>query len=247
LDIKVLIADDDIGMRTVLKKAIEKIEGFMVVGEAEDGEAVLLLFERHRPGVVFLDVEMPHITGIECAKSIMDIDPKTIIIFVTAHEEYMPEAFDVYAFDYLVKPFKMSRLIKTLERIKRTSAEKPHGNGGNFAETQGAPKKLMVRSKEGISFVDMYEIILIQREDRSTVIYTKNERFITSESLGSLEKRLDGRSFFRCHKSYIINLNAISKIYPYGRWTYIAKLKGIDKDALMTRDKYDEINRIFSR
>jgi two-component system LytT family response regulator len=246
LDIKVLIADDDTGMRTVLKKAVEKVEGFKVTGEAEDGEAVLLLFERHRPDVVFLDVEMPHVTGIECAKSIVDIEPKTIIIFVTAHEEYMPEAFDVYAFDYLVKPFKVSRLIKTLERIKRTSAEKPRGNGASSAETQGTLNKLMVRNKEGVSLVDMYEIILIQREDRSTVIYTKNERFVTSESLGSLEKRLDGRSFFRCHKSYIINLNAVSKIYPYGRWTYIVKLKGIDKDALITQDKYDELKRIFS-
>lgn len=246
MDIKVLIADDDNGMRTVLKKAVGKIEGFKVVGEAEDGEAVLLLFKEHHPGVVFLDVEMPQVTGIECAKSIMDIEPKTVIIFVTAHEEYMPEAFDVYAFDYLVKPFKVSRLIKTLERIKKTNTEKPHGNGTSFAKTQGALKKLMVRSKEGISLVDMYEIILIQREDRSTVIYTKNERFATSESLSSLEKRLDDRLFFRCHKSYLINLNAVSKIYPYGRWTYIVKLKGIDKDALITHDKYDELNRIFS-
>jgi two-component system LytT family response regulator len=246
LDIKVLIADDDTGMRTVLKKAVEKVDGFKVVGEAEDGEAVLLLFERLRPDVVFLDVEMPHVTGVECAKSIVDIEPKTVIIFVTAHEQYMPEAFDVYAFDYLVKPFKVSRLIKTLERIKRTSAEKPHNKDASSAETQGTLKKLMVRNKEGISLVDMYEIILIQRENRSTVIYTKSESFTTSESLGSLEKRLDGRTFFRCHKSYIINLNAVSKIYPYGRWTYIVKLKGIDKDALITQDKYDELKRIFS-
>lgn len=241
-----LIADDDNGMRTVLKKAVEKVEGFKVVGEAEDGEAVLPLFERRRPGVVFLDVEMPRVTGIECAKNIMDIEPKTIIIFVTAHEEYMPEAFGVYAFDYLVKPFKISRLIKTLERIKRISTEKPHGNGTSIDKAQGTLKKLMVRNKEGISLVDMCEIILIQREDRNTVIYAKDERFTTSESLGSLEKRLDDRSFFRCHKSYIINLNAISKIQPYGRWTYIVKLKGIDKDALITHDKYDELNKIFS-
>lgn len=246
MDIKVLIADDDNGIRTVLKKAVEKVEGFKVVGEAEDGGAVLLLFKKHHPGVVFLDVEMPQVTGIECAKNIMDIEPKTVIVFVTAHEEYMPEAFDVYAFDYLVKPFKVSRLIKTLERIKRTRTEKPHGNGTSFAKTQGKLKKLMVRNKEGINLVDMYEIILIQREDRSTVIYTNNEHYATSESLSSLEKRLDDRLFFRCHKSYIINLNAISKIYPYGRWTYILKLRGIDKDALITHDKYDELNRIFS-
>lgn len=246
MSIRVLIADDDTGMRLVLKKAIEKADSFMIAGEAEDGDAALRLFDSLRPEVVFLDVEMPLVSGIECAKKIADIDPKTIIIFATAHGEYMPDAFEVYAFDYLVKPFKIDRLNQTLERIISLEAAKPRITVTRPPNPARAPEKLIIRNKEGISLVDMDEIILIQREDRSTVIYTSQERFTTSEGLSELEEKLDSDSFFRCHKSYIINLNAISRIYPYGRWTYIVKLKGTDRDALLTHDKYEELEKLFA-
>lgn len=242
---KVLIVDDEVGMRLILKKAIEKDNDFAIAGEAEDGEAALLLFIELRPEVVFLDVEMPLLNGIECAKKITDIDPKVIIIFVTAHEEYMPEAFEVYAFDYLVKPFKVSRLSQTLDRIKNAGEIRTPTFDNIITSLPGIPNKLMIKNKESISFVDADEIILIQREDRSTVIYTQHDRFVTSEALGELEERLGRDLFFRCHKSYIINLGAISKIVPYGRWTYIVKLKGTEKDALLTREKYEELEKRF--
>lgn len=245
MSIKVLIVDDEVGMRLILKKAIEKDNDLTIAGEAEDGEAALRLFIELRPEVVFLDVEMPLLNGIECAKKITDIDPKVIIIFVTAHEEYMPEAFEVYAFDYLVKPFKVSRLNQTLDRIKNAGEIRTPTFDNIVTSLPGIPNKLMIKNKESISFVDADEIILIQREDRSTVIYTQHDRFVTSEALGELEERLGSDLFFRCHKSYIINLGAISKIVPYGRWTYIVKLKGTEKDALLTREKYEELEKRF--
>ena len=245
MNCSVLIADDDMGMRLVLKKAIEKAGGFSIIGEAEDGDTALRLFEEHRPGVVFLDIEMPVVSGVECAKKIAAVDPGTIIIFATAHEEYMPEAFEVYAFDYLVKPFRVERLKQTLERIKLARAAKKDAAGGNQPKAAGMPEKLMIRNKDGISLINMEDIILIQREDRSTVIYTRRDRFTSSEGLSELEEKLNRGLFFRCHKSYIINLGAISKLYPYGRWTYIVKLAGIDKDALLTHEKYEELEKLF--
>lgn len=247
LTFKVLIADDDKGMRLVLKKALSKVEGFEIIGEAEDGNAALCFSESLKPDVIFMDVEMPFLNGIECAKRIMDINPKTIIIFATAHEEYMPDAFEVYAFDYLVKPFKLDRINQTLERIKSLSINyneqpvKQIGNPGKVLD------KLIVKNKEGISFINMNEIILIQREDRSTAIYTTNEKYITSDSLSELEARLDSSIFFRSHKSYIINLLLIHKIYPYGRWTYVVKLRNTDKDALLTYERYEELQKLFER
>ncbi len=245
MGISVLIADDDIGMRLVIRKAIDKSGEFEIVGEAEDGDAALRLFEKQRPDVVFLDVEMPVLNGVECAKKIADIDPKTVIIFATAHEEYMPEAFEVYAFDYLVKPFKVERLYHTLERIENAAIIKNDVLVKKTPDFPKTPGKLMIRNRDGISLVDMAEILLIQREDRSSVIYTAQDRYTTSEGLSELEDKLDKNLFFRCHKSYIINLGAVSKIYPYGRWTYIMKLKGIDKDALLTHEKYEELEKLF--
>jgi two-component system LytT family response regulator len=106
-------------------------------------------------------------------------------------------------------------------------------------------EKLLIKNKEGISFIDTDEIIIVQREDRSTVIYTKDNSYVTSEGLSEIEDRLDETKFLRTHKSYIVNLSMIHKIYPYGRWTYIVKLKNTDKDALLTHDKYEELKRIF--
>jgi two-component system LytT family response regulator len=245
LSIRVLIADDDGGMRLVLKKAVEKYGGFVIAGEAEDGGAALRIFESQRPEVVFLDVEMPVMTGTECAKRIADIDPRAIIIFATAHEGYMPEAFEVYAFDYLVKPFKLQRLGQTLERIKGISSLRQDVSENKVIRSANVPRKLIIRNKESISFVDMEEIILVQREDRATAIYTVQDRFVTSDNLGDVEQKLDESMFIRCHKSYIININYIDKIYPYGRWTYIVKLKGTDRDALMTRESFDRLENIL--
>lgn len=245
MDYKVLIADDNAGMRTLLKKAVLKIDGLELIGEAEDGNTAFTLAEELRPDIIFMDVEMPGISGIECAKKVMDVNPKTIIIFATAHPEYMPDAFEVYAFDYMVKPFKMDRIRQTLERIKSLKHELGESTVKHSPIQTKSLDKLIVKNKEGMSFISMDDIILIQREDRNTAIYTSDERYITSESLSELEERLDKGVFFRSHKSYIINLSMIHKIYPYGRWTYVIKLKNTEKDALITHEKYDELQKMF--
>lgn len=246
MDIKVLIVDDEKGIRTVIKKILEKSGGFEVVGDIDNGEEAIDIFNELRPEVVFIDVEIPGCSGIECAKRLADIEPKTIIIFATAHQEYMSEAFQLYAFDYLVKPFKIDRVMQTLDRIK--SLNKPNYGDGidKIIKYEKGLDKLMIKNKEGISFVDTNEIMLIQREESSTVIYTKTDSFTTSISLSDIEDKLDKNQFFRSHKSYIINLSLITKIYPYGRWTYVVKLKNTDKDALLTHEKYEEIKKLFS-
>ena len=96
-----------------------------------------------------------------------------------------------------------------------------------------------------MSFVDINDIILAQRENSSTVIYTKKDSFVTTASLSDIEAKLEPEQFLRSHKSYLINLSQITKIEPYGRWTYIVKFKDIEKDALLTVDKYEEIKRRF--
>lgn len=247
LNFRVLIADDDAGMRLVLKKALSKVEGFELIGEAEDGNAAFCFSESLKPDVIFMDVEMPLLSGIECAKKVLDINPKTIIIIATAHEEYMSEAFGVYAFDYLVKPFKLERVNQTLERIKNLSGNLKEQPVKQLGNPNKALEKLVVKNKEGINFINMDEIILIQREDRSTAIYTSDERYVTSDGLSDLEERLDSSIFFRSHKSYIINLLMIHKIFPYGRWTYVVKLKNTDKDALLTHERYEELQKMFER
>ncbi|MGN0794304.1 MAG: LytR/AlgR family response regulator transcription factor [Aristaeellaceae bacterium] len=253
--IKVIIADDNEDMRRIERKMIGKVEGFELVGEAKDGLELLELVEKLHPQIVFLDVEMPGKTGVEAARVIQDMDPGIIMIFATAHDQYMGDAFEVYAFDYLIKPFKVDRVLKTLERARdRLNPDKdeaPLPVPAAPAEARKPAARLMLHHKEGVSFVNTEDIVLIQREDRATVIYTAGDdqpgcRYVTGDSLSETEARLDPNVFFRCHKSYIINLNYISNITPYGRWTYVVRLKGIQQDALITHEKYEELEKLFS-
>ena len=252
-EIRVIIADDQEGMRMILRKMIAKVDGFKLCAEADSGDKVMALVEQHKPHVCFLDVEMPGMTGLECAKAIQDTDPHTIIVFATAHDDYMAQAFEVYAFDYMVKPFKLERVMKTLDRIRqvmlmRCAERQPQEVPAAVVRPRGiASGRIMLHHKEGVNFINQADILLVQRENRSTVLYAaEGRRFETSEALGDVEDRLDPKIFFRCHKSYIINLNVIDSITPYGRWTYVGHLAGTTQDALITHEKYEELEKLFS-
>lgn len=251
--IPVVIADDDEGMRAIMRKMIGRVDGFELRGEATDGKELLELVEEVKPQLAFLDVEMPQMSGVEAARIIQDTDPSIILVFATAHDQYMADAFEVYAFDYLVKPFKLERVMRTLERardvILRRAQDEPVPNPTQNAipRAKAAAGRLMLRHREGVNFVAMEDILLVQRENRATVLYMKGGgRFVTSESLGDIEDRLDPDIFYRCHKSYIINLREIDNITPYGRWTYVVRLCGTQQDALITHERYEELEKMFS-
>lgn len=165
----------------------------------------------------------------------------------------MSDAFQVYAADYLVKPFKVERVEQTLERICTHSrggdAHPPEDNYQHSLQEmlrrEKGLDKLLIKGKEAVHLLDIKEIILIQREERNTAVYTATNHYLTSDTLNELEERLDKTLFFRCHKSYIINLAMIQDIYPYGRWTYLVKLKNTDRDALLTSERYGELEKIF--
>ena len=202
--IRVLIADDNADMRRIERMMISRAEGFEIVGEAEDGVQLLTLVEQEKPQLVFLDVEMPGKTGVECARVIQDMNPAIVLIFATAHDEYMGDAFEVYAFDYLLKPFKKERVMQTLERAKKRIRHQTDGETPLPVHPTPHPVsgRLMLHHKDGVSFLNVSDIVLVQREDRTTVFYTASgERYVTSDSLSDTEARLDPSIFFRCHKS----------------------------------------------
>lgn len=240
--IKIMLVDDEPGVRLLLRKIIEKQDAFEIVGECENLTDAVMLFNRTQPEVVFLDIEIDGASGIECARIIADLAPKTKIIFATAHAEYMPEAFDVYAFDYLVKPFNVERVNQTLERIRGMVLPE---KGKEEVRREGGLDRLLIKGKESACFVDTSDIVLVQREEGSTVIYTEVDSFITSAGLTEIEAKLNPELFMRSHKSYLINVSKVKRIEPYGRWTYIVTFKNLDKDALITAEKYEELKRRY--
>ncbi len=235
--ISVLIVDDNEKMAQILKSAIENQSGFEVKAVGSDGESGLALFDEYKTEVVFMDIEMPGMSGIDCAKEILIREPDTYIVFSTAYTQYMGEAFEMYAFDYMLKPFKLDRLRGTLTRISDllNRDEKPVIK----------LDKLLLKNRDGMSFVDIDEIMLVFREGSRTKLITRRSSYTTNMNLNTIEEKLVGEAFMRTHKSYIVNLKHISEILPYGRWTHVVKLKGLREDALITHEKMQRLEELL--
>jgi len=240
--LKLLIADDDDAMRLVLKKAVARHEGLNLVADVASGHEAVAKFEALGPDVAFLDVDMPGLDGVETARMILDMNPRCAIVFITAHDSYMKDAFELYAFDYIVKPFKLERLDKTIERIL--------GQKHAIVSDQKAPDKhlgdeLLFKVRDGMVVVKKQDILMIERQNRQTVIITKHGEFAFNKTLQEVEGILDDHDFVRSHKSYIIRLSAIKSLEIYGRWTYVVKFNGTDHDALITKEKAKDLEKRF--
>ncbi len=244
--IKICIIEDEPDIRRLLRKIIEKQEGFEVVAESGDFASAIADFATFKPDVAFVDIDLNGQSGLECARVMTELNPKLKVIFATAHSEYMANAFEIYAFDYLVKPFNVERVVKTLSRIKgeKGTVILP-GESESLGQSEQFSDRLLIKGKEQVTFVDKTDIIYIERTESTTNIVTKDQVYVTSIGLGSLEEKLNPVEFKRSHKSYIINVSRITRIEPYGRWSFVVKFKDTSGTALMTAKSYEEIRKLF--
>ena len=121
--LKVLIADDDPNMRLVIKKVLEEMDDIQVEGEADNGIDLIKMSEKLLPDIIFLDIDMPEKSGIDAAREIFHTNPHISFVFVTAYNNYTREAFELYAVDYLVKPFNLNRIKQTIEKISKSKSK----------------------------------------------------------------------------------------------------------------------------
>lgn len=246
--LKVIIADDDPLMRRILKHVLTKISGVDIVGEAEDGRKLVDMVEQLEPEVIFLDVDMPEVNGVEASKEIFDINPNIFLVFATGFNCYAREAFEVYAFDYLTKPFDLERVRQTVKRIKELKAEKEQV--GLLKREKPLPReenlKLKVLSNDKSTFINVSDIIFITRNERKTMIYATGEMVVqTYEPLQKFEECLKKHRFFRCHKGFIINPDMVMELSPWGNKTYLVKLANTKETALMTLEHAKEFQNRY--
>lgn len=247
--IKVMLIDDEPEIRKLLHKMVEKQPDYQVVSESGDFSGAMIDFAKYKPDVVFMDIDLNGESGLECARVLTELAPKLKIIFATAHSEYMANAFEIYAFDYLVKPFNMERVVKTLDRIRSSMAENVSAKEAmpdRLVKPEHYKNKLFIKGKEQVCLLDIEEVILVERLEGYTSIVTAGGRHRTSISLSEIEEKLNTGEFMRCHKSYIINISQIVKIEPYGRWTYVVKFKDTTETALMTAQNFEKIKKMFA-
>lgn len=235
--IRMLIVDDERYAREELTYLLGKFPGVQVVGEAESGEAAILKALQLQPDVVFLDVEMPKMNGIEAAKTLVELKKVPLIIFATAYPQFAAEAFRINATDYLLKPYDEGQLEQTIARIEKTLHPAP------LAETAEKPGKLAVETGGDIDYILPQEILYIYRDEKVTKIITQTADYEVRTTLKELESRLVPYSFFRIHKGYLVNLKYVSRLTPWFNGAYQLELEGLDEKLSVSRNYVKDLRQ----
>ncbi|MGM0902271.1 MAG: LytR/AlgR family response regulator transcription factor [Bacillota bacterium] len=218
--IKTLIVDDERYSRDELKHLLQSFPSIQIVGEAESGEAAIMKVLQFQPDVVFLDVEMPKMNGMAAAKALMELKKSPLVVFTTAYPQFAAEAFRYDAVDYLLKPYDEELLQETVERIEKKFSPPVGYDAGKGAA------KLAVESEGEIFYLEPKEILYMFREEKVTKIITRNGEFEIKTPLKDLESRLNNYSFFRIHKSYLVNLEHVTRLTPWFNGAYQLEIEG---------------------
>lgn len=228
--IKILIVDDERYSREELKHLLGQYHSIQVIGEAASGEEALVACMQQQPDVVFLDIEMPKMNGLEVARHLKELKKSPLIVFATAYPNFAVEAFRHDAVDYLLKPYEEEQLEQTIQRLNKLL------NGEKEFPSPSSSSKLSVEHDGEIHFLDPLDILYISREDRISRIYTKDSNYESKLALKDLEERLASFPFFRIHKSYLVNLNYVSKMIPWFNGAYMLELTNSTEKLSVSRN-----------
>ena len=247
--LKIIIADDDEPICNFLSNILCTFEGVAVAGKANDGSKLLEMVKDTGPDAVFLDIQMPGLDGLSAVPLMQRQHPGVFIVFITAHARYAAEAFDLDAVDYLIKPLNRERIGRALEKLMRYKAmqtaggksfRSPAGSGGGSKTTPDSHNRLIVKNGHGMIIINADSIIFIEKAGKKCVIHTDSGLHETPEQLLCIEQRLDPDWFFRCHKSYIININYVEKVLPYADRAYELTFHNYPAKVTMRREKFEE-------
>ncbi|NQU34478.1 MAG: response regulator transcription factor [Bacteroidetes bacterium] len=233
--LRTVIIEDEAPARDLVKAYIKTNENIELVGECQDGFTGVKTIMETKPDLIFLDIQMPKLTGFEMIE-LLDEVPE--IIFTTAYDQFAIKAFELSAVDYLMKPFSRDRFNEAVNKVlarlesRVESAEKiriTNKNIENFTnlkrESIEQIERLFVKTGTKIDVVPVDTIIKIEAQDDYVEIYTADKKYLKNDTMNYLEKVLPQKTFTRVHRSHIINLNQINKIEKYGKESYVVILK----------------------
>ena len=239
-DLRAVLVDDEQLARDELGYLLGQMGGVDVIGQAGNGVEALTTITRLQPDVVFLDVQMPGLTGFEVARRLIDGRAASQIIFVTAYDQHAIEAFEVNAVDYLLKPVDQARLEQAVNRARRRiQIERPSGAASTsvsqadlekivrlVSERQHRRERVAIKVGERFMLVQAEEIIYASLlEEGITVVTNQHTGTSNYRTLDDLQERLDSSVFWRVHRSHLVNINKIKEIVPWFSRNYILRMK----------------------
>lgn len=234
-----IVVDDEYPAREELKHFIREFSNIDIDDEFEDSIEALEYIEKNRPDIIFLDINMPKLDGVALARIINNFQKKSFVVFITAYKEHAVDAFEIKAFDYILKPYSEERIIRTLRQLEALE---------NKEEKQNTPcigNKIALRKNNKLKVIDICDICYCEAKERDTLIYTINDSYIENCSISEIYKKLPPNMFFKTHRSYIVNLEKVVEIIPWFNNTYMIKLKGIEGEIPVSRNNINSFKHLM--
>lgn len=224
--IKVIIIEDEELGRELIKNYLKDREDIEIIAECENGFEGIKQIQEKKPDLIFLDIQMPKLNGFEMLE-ILDDRPE--VIFTTAYNQYAIQAFELNAIDYLLKPFSRERLIEALDKARKRLLSK-QSQSEKIRNLVQQPleeiiRRVVVKSNSKIHVIPVDKIRYLEAQDDYVMIYTLDGKHLKQATMKYFEKHLDPDEFMRVHRSYIIRLEQVVQLEPYGKDNYVAKLK----------------------
>jgi len=241
--LRVLIVDDEPPARDKLRRWLAEPPDLELVGECADGIAAAAAIDRLAPDVVFLDIQMPGLSGLEVAAQ-LEPEAAPLIVFVTAFDEHAIKAFELDAVDYLLKPYDKARLHKSLERLRGRRDPAVASAAVRVARQRvGASQRLLVPRGEGVEILDAHAIHWLEADDNYVHVHTAGHTFMLRRTLADLLAQL-GERFVRIHKSAAVNLAEVKALSPLFKGDHEIELQSGQKLRLSRRFKDELFGRV---
>jgi two-component system LytT family response regulator len=251
--IRTLIVDDESLARERIRDMLASDPGIEIIAECANGQQAIEVIQQHSPDLVFLDVEMPGIDGFGVLEALPP-DRIPTVIFVTAYDQYAVRAFDVYALDYLLKPFNQERFDKALARAKaQISSEKTEELSRRILtaleeiKTRPVPlERLVIKMNGHVFFIKAEEIDWLEAEGNYVRLHAGKESYLLRDTISALESQLDRKRFIRIHRSAIVNIDRITELQPWFHGEYRIVL-GEGVQLTLSRTYREKLHELLGR
>ena len=224
--IKTLIVDDEPLAAGLVKEFLSAYPQFEVVAICHDGFEALKAIQLFQPELIFLDIQMPKITGFELLEL---LENPPAVLFTTAFDQYAVQAFDVKGIDYLVKPFSEARFAQAITRFLSQQKTKTVPEAVDYPVSEERNKRIVVRVKNEIKIIQTQEVRYFEAEDDYISIHTQEGKFLKKMTMKQLEESLDPDKFARIHRSFLVNLQEVAGLEPYEKESYLLRLRSGQK------------------
>lgn len=242
---KIIIIDDEPLARSITKEYLQKHPDLEIMQECNDGFEGLKAIQEHVPDLIFLDIQMPKITGFEMLE-LLDQPPS--VIFTTAFDEYAIKAFEAHAIDYLLKPFNQERFDKAIAKWKEQNVNSSEKATQELLESASLSpsqnQRIVVKNGSKIKIIPVHDVQYLEAADDYVKIHTSEGYFLKNKTMAHFENTLDKQQFVRSHRSYIVNVHQITRIDPYEKDNHVAILRSGVK-VPVSRSGYGKLKEVL--